>query len=88
MNFEAHNTLLDIFTQGGLLAVLSLVWLVGATLLLTFRARLDGLTTLLCGLTIFNIFHLFLRHPIFWLAIAMCLVAVESRKLSLTRARS
>jgi hypothetical protein len=55
---------------------------------LTFRARLDGLTTLLCGLTIFNIFHLFLRHPIFWLAIAMCLVAVESRKPSLTRARS
>ena len=84
-NFEAHNTLLDIFTQGGLLAVLSLCWLVGAALLLTFRARLDGLTTLLCGLTIFNVFHLFARHPVFWFAIAMCLVAAHGRTASLMR---
>jgi O-Antigen ligase len=84
-NFEAHNTLLDIFTQGGLMAVLSLVWLVATTFLLTYRAKLDGLTTLLCGLTIFSIFHLIVRHPIFWFAIAMCLVAAESRKASLTR---
>jgi hypothetical protein len=84
-NFEAHNTLLDIFTQGGLLAVLSLSWLVGVAFLLTFRAKLDGLTTLLCGLAIFNIFHLFARHPIFWFAIAMGLVAAEGRKASLTR---
>lgn len=81
-NFEAHNTLLDIFTQGGLLAVLSLVWLVAATFLLTWRARLDGLTVLICGLTIFSIFHLIVRHPAFWFAIAICLVAAESRKAS------
>jgi len=87
-NFEAHNTLLDIFTQGGLLAVLSLSWLVGAAFLLTFRTRLDGLTTLLCGLTIFTIFHLFIRPPVFWLAIAICLVAVQGRKHSLPRAWS
>jgi hypothetical protein len=84
-NFEAHNTLLDIFTQGGLMAVLSLVWLVAATFLLTCRTRLAGLTTLLCGLTIFSIFHLIVRYPIFWFAIAMCLVAAEDRKASLTR---
>jgi hypothetical protein len=84
-NFEAHNTLLDIFTQGGLVAVFSLVWLVAATFLLTFRTRLDGLTTLLCGLAIFTIFHLLVRHPIFWFAIAMCLVAAEDRKASLRR---
>ena len=85
LNFEAHNMLLDIFTQGGLVAVLSLVWLVSATFLLTFRKRLDGLTTLLCGLMIFNIFHLFVRHPIFWIATAMCLVAAEGRKASLAQ---
>jgi hypothetical protein len=84
-NFEAHNTLLDIFTQGGLLAVVGLVWLVTATFLLTYRTRLDGLTTLLFGLTIFTIFHLVVRHPIFWLAIAMSLVAAERRQLSLPR---
>ncbi len=84
-NFEAHNTLLDIFTQGGLLAVLSLVWLFAATFLLTSRTRLDGLTTLLCGLTIFSLFHLIIRYPIFWFAIAMCLVAAQGRKASLMR---
>jgi hypothetical protein len=84
-NFEAHDTLLDIFTQGGLLAVLSLVWLLAATFLLTLRMRLDGLTTLLCGLTIFSIFHLIIRYPIFWFAIAMCLVAAQDRKASLIR---
>jgi O-antigen ligase len=87
-NFEAHNTLLDIFTQGGLLAVLSLSWLVGAALLLTFGTRLDGLTTLVCGLVIFTIFHLFVRPPIFWLALAICLGAAESRKLSMQQAGS
>ncbi len=84
-NFEAHNTLLDIFTQGGFMAVLSLVWLVAATFLLTYPTRLDGLTMLLCGLMIFSIFHLTVRHPLFWFAIAMCLVASEGRRASLTR---
>ena len=87
-NFEAHNTLLDIFTQGGIVAVLSLVWLVAVTFLLTSRARLDGLTTLLCGLVIFSIFHLLVRHPIFWFAIAISLVAAESRKARLSPRRS
>lgn len=84
-NFEAHDTLLDIFTQGGLLAVLALVWLVAAAFLLTYRTRLDGLTTLLCGLVIFSIFHLIVRHPIFWFAIATCLVASESGKAPLAQ---
>jgi O-antigen ligase len=73
-NFEAHNTLLDLFVQGGLIAVLTLVWLVATTLAAAYRARLDGLTTLLFGLAVFSIFHLIVRHPIFWFAIAFCLV--------------
>lgn len=74
-NFEAHNTLLDLFTQGGLMAVLSFVWLAATTLFITYRARLVALTTMLCGLGIFSTFHLIIRHPIFWFAIALCLVA-------------
>ena len=65
--------------------MLSLVWLVAAAFLLTYRTKLDGLTVLLCGLTIFSIFHLIVRHPAFWFAIAICLVAAESRKASLAR---
>jgi hypothetical protein len=87
-NFEAHNTLLDIFTQGGLLAVFTLVWLFAAAFLFTSRARLDGLTTLLCGLIIFSIFHLIIRYPIVWFAIAICLVAAQGRQAPLVRQRS
>lgn len=74
-NFEAHNTLLDLFTQGGLLGILSVVGLGAIVLAGTWGARLDGLTILLCGLAIFSTFHLIVRHPIVWFAIAMCLVA-------------
>jgi hypothetical protein len=81
-NFEAHDTLLDVFTQGGLLAVLILAWLVTTAFLRTSQMRFDGLTTLLCGLTIFSIFHLVIRHPMFWFAIAICLAAPEFPRLS------
>jgi hypothetical protein len=88
-NFEAHNTLLDLFIQGGLIAVLSLGWLVGTALVVTHRAELDGLTTLLCGLAIFSIFHLIVRHPIFWFAISLCLVAAaDLRRAPTIRVRS
>jgi hypothetical protein len=87
-NFEAHNTFLDLFIQGGLIAVLSLGWLVATALVVTRRAELDALTTLLCGLAIFSIFHLIVRHPIFWFAISLCLVAADSRRAPTIRARS
>lgn len=74
-NFEAHNTFLDLFIQGGLIALLSFGWLIATAFVLTRRAQLDGLTTLLCGLAVFSVFHLIVRHPIVWFAIAVCLVA-------------
>jgi hypothetical protein len=83
-NFEAHNTLLDLFIQGGLIAVLSVGWLVATALVVTRRAELDALTTLLCGLAIFSIFHLIVRHPIFWLAISLCLVRAADPRRALT----
>jgi len=74
-NFEAHNILLDLFVQGGLIAVLSLIWLAATALAMAYRARLAGLLTLLCGLGIYGAATLVIRHPIFWFAIALCLVA-------------
>jgi O-antigen ligase len=73
-DFEAHNTLLDVFTQGGLIAVAGLVALTATAFLTTYKAALPGLTTLLCGIVIFAIPNLIIRHPIVWFAIAMCLV--------------
>jgi O-antigen ligase len=78
-NFEAHNTLLDLFVQGGLIAVLSFIWLAATALLCAYRARLAGLPTLLCGLGIYGAATLIIRHPIFWFAISLCLVARAGR---------
>jgi hypothetical protein len=74
-NFEAHNTLLDLFTQGGLIVVLSSIWLGATAFWFVYRARLAALAALLCGLGLFSIFHLIVRYPIFWFVIALCLVA-------------
>jgi hypothetical protein len=74
-NFEAHNTLLDLFVQGGLLADLSFVWLLAMSFLSTYRARAAWLTTLLVGLCIYGLFTLIIRHPVFWFAISLCQAA-------------
>ncbi len=80
-NFEAHNTLLDLFTQGGLIAVSGFLWLTGVTLLTTYKARQPGLTTLLCGLGIFGFTGFIVRPPMFWFAIVLCLVAAPAVRL-------
>ncbi|MGY0575730.1 O-antigen ligase family protein [Bradyrhizobium sp. RDM12] len=74
-NFEAHNTILDLFTQGGLLIVLSFVWLVATAFRSAYATGQAGLPTLLCGLCIYAIATFLLRHPIFWFVIAVCLTA-------------
>jgi len=77
-DFEAHNTLLDLFTQGGVLADASLLWLTGMALVRTWRARMAGLTALLSSLVIFASTNLIVREPAFWFGIALCLVAGEA----------
>jgi O-antigen ligase len=74
-NFEAHNTLLDLFTQGGLIVVLSFIWIVATAFTVAYQSGQAGLPTMLCGLCIYAVATLIIRHPIFWFAIALCLVA-------------
>ena len=88
-NFEAHNTMLDLFVQGGVIAAAILGWLAASAVLATHRAKLDALTTLLCGLALYGIFHLIVRHPIVWFAIALCLTtATHARRTSPIRVGS
>jgi hypothetical protein len=88
-NFEAHNTFLDLFTQGGLIAVLSFTWIIATTFRLVHRIQLDALTAMLCGITILCIFHLVIRQPLFWFAIAFAMVAgTETRSLPAAPNRS
>ena len=73
-NFEAHNSQLDLFTQGGLLADASFLWLLALGWLVPYKARLAGLVALLTGVAIFSFTNNILRPPIFWFAIALCLI--------------
>jgi hypothetical protein len=77
-NFEAHNTIMDLLVQGGLVAVLGFIWLAATTFAATYRANLVALTALLVGLGVFSNFHLIVRYPLFWFAIALCLVTGTS----------
>jgi hypothetical protein len=70
--FEAHSTILDVFTQGGLLGVAMLLWLTLGTLILLVQTRLDALAALVVALAVFGISHFILRHPIFWFGLALC----------------
>jgi hypothetical protein len=81
-NFEAHNTAVDLFTQGGAIAVLSLVWISAAAFFNSYKARLAGLTTLLCGVSIFGLGNLIIRHPLFWFTIALCLVSWTGTRMA------
>lgn len=79
-NFEAHNTFLDLFTQGGLIAVLSFTGLITTTWLLTYLVRLEALTVMLWGIILLCVFHLIIRHPVIWFAIAFALVAANEAR--------
>ncbi|MDX8523689.1 O-antigen ligase family protein [Mesorhizobium sp. MSK_1335] len=77
--FEAHNTILDLYLQGGLVAVLALVWIVRAAAISAWRSRSDALSVLLASVVVFSMPHLIIRHPIVWFALTFCLVAGISR---------
>ncbi len=74
-NFEAHNTVLDLFVQGGLIAAIAYLWLMVCALTDALRSRSAGLVALICGLNLFALVGLAIRLPLFWLAVALCLVA-------------
>jgi hypothetical protein len=76
--FEAHNTPLDLFTQGGLLALLAIAGLYASLLLATTRARLPALAALSCAFVVFSMFHFIIRHPIFWFGVVLCLLEAAS----------
>ena len=79
---EAHSTILDVFTQGGLPGVIIIFGLLAGTLALLLRARLDALAVLIFALAIFSISHFVLRHPTVWFAITLGLVLGSARRSS------
>lgn len=79
-NFEAHNSFLDLLTQGGVIAVLSFTWILTVSGLLAYKTRRAGLLTVICGLVIYCMTGLIIRHPLVWFSITLCLVAQDERE--------
>jgi len=80
MNYEAHNTVLDVFTQGGLLAVASFIWIMIRATSRAYRSRSAGLVALIMGAAIFLMTGNIVRQPIFWFAVVLCLTARDSAR--------
>jgi hypothetical protein len=73
-NYETHNTLLELFVQGGLLAAGSFIWINVVALWRALKAGMDGLVALLFAAAAFGSFHVNIRHPLVWFAICLALV--------------
>jgi O-Antigen ligase len=78
--FEAHNTALDLYTQGGLLSVAMLIWIVASAAIFALRAKLDALVALIATLAVFSMPHLIIRHPLVWFVVTLCLVTGKERR--------
>jgi O-antigen ligase len=74
-NFESHNSLLELFLQGGLLAVVSFLAIFLTSFVHALRTKHHVLATALCGILLFGSFHVITRHPAVWFMIVMGLVA-------------
>lgn len=77
--FEAHSTVLDIYTQAGLLGLIAVCALIVATVVVVLRARHDALAAMIAALAIYGMTHFILRHPIVWFALALSLVLGSAR---------
>ena len=73
--FEAHSTVLDTFLQAGLLGVFALVWIVGSAGVAAYVAKTNTLVALVGAIVVFGIPHLIIRHPIVWIALAICFLS-------------
>lgn len=69
--FEAHNTALDLLTQGGALAVLAFTALLIGALLAALRFGHGALAGMLCVVAVFGMTHLIVRHPMVWFALIL-----------------
>jgi O-Antigen ligase len=74
-DFEAHNTFVDVFLQGGLLATAGLLWLLATAVRTAAKANASCLVALILAMSGFALTHFIVRHPIVWFAMALVLAA-------------
>jgi hypothetical protein len=78
--FEAHNVVLELFTQGGALASASFIMLMIFVLLKSVGANLPATAAMSLSYMVFSMFHYEIRHPIFWFGVVLCLSEAASQQ--------
>lgn len=76
-DYESHNTLLDVFTQGGLLALGSFMWLLMRAIKGAYRARRAGLLCMMSGVVVFMMTDNIIRQPLVWFVVVLCLRSLD-----------
>ena len=79
-NFESHNSFLELFLQGGLLAVGSFVVLAETALVSALKAGRTTLFATILGMLLFGSFHVVTRHPAVWFTLTLGLAARHPEK--------
>jgi len=74
-NFEAHNTVLELLVQGGLITAGAFLWVWTTAIARAWRAESDAMAILILALGAFSIFHVVMRYPILWFIISLGLLA-------------
>jgi O-Antigen ligase len=72
--YEAHNTYLDLYLQGGIVAVGLLLWIGFKVISTCWRSQRYALLCLVVTIALFGIPHLVIRHPIVWFSIVLAMV--------------
>jgi hypothetical protein len=78
-NFEAHNTVLELFVQGGALAVGAFAWILATAVRRAWRAGQDGVIALIVATIAFGSFHVVFRHPLVWFCLCLGVLAESAR---------
>lgn len=79
--FEAHNSYLDVYLQGGLVADVALIALLANAGASAWRSRRDGLLGAGVVVLIFTIPHFILRLPMVWFALMLCMAAEQEERV-------
>lgn len=80
--FEAHDSYLDVYVQGGLLADAALVALLLGAGISVWRARRDGLVGAGIVVLVFVIPHFILRLPMVWFVLILCMTAEAQERIA------
>jgi O-antigen ligase len=75
---EAHNTMIDIVTQSGLVGVAMCILVCWTLTLRAWRTRNSTALALLAGVLMFSMAHFVMRQPIFWFYLVLCYMITRS----------